>query len=253
MDTVIKESYPVQGETGEIYGELYYPVTRDIKGTVILSHGYNGCHNDFDYECRVFAENGYMAYAYDFSGGSVNTRSVSITHNEMTVFTEKSDLLCVFEGVSSHDLAKGKSIYLFGGSQGGFVTGLVLEELKDKVRASMLYYPAFNIPDDWRRNYPKEEEIPDITELMGMTLGRCYFEAIRDFYTFDNLGSYKGPLLIIYGDKDDIVPMSAIQQAMDTYENAELIILKGEGHGFTTEGCKKAMERIIRYLSELEK
>ncbi len=242
---IIKEEHIVYNESRKIYGKWFFPEDREIKGAVILSHGYNGIHEDFDYECTTFAENGYLAYAFDFSGGSVRTKSTALKTTEMTVFTEKEDLLAVFKDIASGEKTSGKKIFLFGGSQGGFVSALALEELLDKVNAAALYYPAFNIPDDWRKNFPDAEDIPETKELMEMTLGRCYFEAIRDFDIFDHIGMYKNPLLIIYGDKDELVPIEAIRRAVDKYTDAKLVILQDEGHGFTADGCKVAMKNII--------
>ncbi|MBR1640991.1 MAG: alpha/beta hydrolase [Butyrivibrio sp.] len=227
---------------------MFFPKDKDIKGAVILSHGYNGINEDFDYECTTFAENGYLAYAFDFSGGSVRTKSTDLKTTEMTVFTEKEDLLAVFKDISSNEKVFGKKLFLFGGSQGGFVSALALEELQYAVSAAALYFPAFNIPDDWRRNYPDIDDIPETKELMEMTLGKSYFEAIRDFDVYDYIGKYKNPLLIIYGDKDELVPMEAILNAKEKYTDAKLVILNGEAHGFTPEGCKLAMKYIIDFF-----
>ncbi len=249
MEKIVKQEHIVQNGDRLIYGKCFFPKNSDIKGAVILSHGYNGSHEDFDYECTTFAENGYLAYAFDFSGGSVRSKSTALRTTEMTVFTEKEDLLAVFKDISSDEKVSGKKMFLFGGSQGGFVSALAMEELQDEVCAAALYYPAFNIPDDWRRNFPDAENIPESKELMDMTLGKCYFEAIRDFDIYDCIGRYKNPLLILYGDKDELVPAGAIRRAADTYTDARLIILEGEAHGFTIEGCKLAMRHIIDFFN----
>ncbi|MBR1860540.1 MAG: prolyl oligopeptidase family serine peptidase [Lachnospiraceae bacterium] len=156
--------------------------------------------------------------------------------------------MAVFEDISSLSMVDGSKVFLFGGSQGGFVSTLAAEALKDRVRALVLYYPALNIPDDWRRNFKTAEEIPEETDFWGMTLGKNFFVSIRDFYTFDNIGTYKGNVLIIYGDKDPIVPSGAMDKAVETYENIELEVLPGEGHGFTPEGGKKAVSKVIEFI-----
>ncbi|WP_196808706.1 alpha/beta hydrolase family protein [Butyrivibrio sp. AC2005] len=248
---IIKEEHIVHNGERNIYGKWFFPKDKDIKGAVILSHGYNGIHDDFEYECTTFAENGYLAYAFDFSGGSVRTKSIGLKTTEMTVFTEKDDLLAVFKDISSNAKVSGKKLFLFGGSQGGFVSALALEELQNAVNAAALYYPAFNIPDDWRKNYPDADGIPEVTELMDMTLGKCYFEAIRNYNVFDHIGKYTNPLLIIYGDKDELVPMEAIRNAKEKYMDAKLVILNGEAHGFTHEGCRQAMKDIIDLFDKI--
>jgi len=254
MDTktqIISEEHIVSYDGKDVYGKIYYPadLAKDQKcGAVILSHGYNGCNADFTNECTKLAEQGYVAYAYDFCGGSVRSKS-SMKTTEMTIFTEKEDLLAVYNDISSLDMVDSSHVYLMGGSQGGLVTTLATEELQDKVAAMILYFPALNIPDDWRNNFKSEADIPEVNEFWGMTLGKNFFTSIRDFHTFDNIGTYKGNVLIIYGDQDPIVPSGAMDKAVEAYENIEYVVLEGEGHGFSPEGGKKAINKVIDFIS----
>ncbi|MCR4903868.1 MAG: alpha/beta hydrolase [Butyrivibrio sp.] len=241
------EEHLVNYDNKEVYGTLYYPGDNEKHGAVILSHGYNGCGNDFVNECKALAEEGYVAYAYDFCGGSTRSRS-SLETTEMTIFTEEADLLAVFEDISSLSMVDPSRIYLMGGSQGGLVTTLATEELQEKVAAMALYYPALNIPDDWRNTFKNEEDIPEKNEFWGMELGKEFFTSIRDFHTFDSIGSYKGNVLIVYGDQDPIVPSGAMDKAVDAYENIDLVVLEGEGHGFSPEGGKEAINKVIDFI-----
>ncbi len=245
------EEHIVEYDGKQIYGKLYYPADGEKHSAVILSHGYNGSHTDFEGECRELAENGFVSYAYDFCGGSARSKS-SMKTTEMTVFTEKRDLLAVFEDICGLDFVDPSRVYLLGGSQGGFVSTLAAEELGEKVKAMILYFPALNIPDDWRRNFKTEEEIPSEMDFWGMKLGKSFFTSIRDFHTFDNIGKNKGNILIIYGDKDPIVPSGVMEKAAEKYENAKLVILPGEGHGFSPEGTRRAEDMVISFIKKCE-
>lgn len=233
----------------EIYGKVYSPEKEGKYPAIILSHGYNGANSDFVQDCTYFAQNGYVAYAYDFCGGSTRSKS-SGKSTDMTIFTEKEDLLSVFNYIQSLDNVDPDQMFLLGGSQGGFVTTLAAEELMDKVKGVILYFPALNIPDDWRRNYPTIDKIPETTDFWGLKLGKEFFLSIHDFYTFDNIGSYPNDVLIIYGDKDNIVPYNAMTEAQKVYNNAELVVLKNEGHGFSSPGGKKAREMVLDFLKK---
>ena len=199
----------------------------------------------FDYEATLLSKNGYLVYLYDFCGGSVGSKSRGLATTEMTLFSEKEDLIAVVGAIGSLEAAAGKKIYLHGGSQGGCVTALAAAELKDKIAAVALYYPALMIPDDWRDNYKTVEEIPEETDRGGMKLGRIFFMTIREFSTYDHIGGYKGPVLIIHGDRDVIV-----EKAVKIYDDAKVVVLPGEGHGFTPEGTRKAAELILRFIEE---
>lgn len=238
-------------ETAEsrIYGKLYQPNDENPHPAVIFSHGFNGSHSDFTEECRLFAEQGYVAFTYDFCGGSLQSKS-SGGSTEMTLFTEKQNLLDVFAYIRSLACVDSEKISLFGASQGGCVSALAAEELKERVHALILYYPALCIADDWRKNYPTEADIPDITELWGLPLGAGYFRSIRDLYILESIGAYEGPVLIIHGTADDVVPISYSTRAAKQYAHARLVTLNGEGHGFSPAGAEQARETAAGFLRE---
>ena len=52
------------------------------------------------------------------------------------------------------------------------------------------------------------------------------------FDIYKVIGNYKGDVLIVHGDKDDVVPLSYSKRAATVYESANLIIFEGGGHGF---------------------
>ncbi len=231
----------------DIYGKIYLPDSVTDCPAVILSHGYNGIHADFTAECKYFASKGYIAYAYDFRGGSARSRSTGAS-TDMTIFTEKEDLLTVFEYISGMEQVDKDNLFLFGGSQGGLVTALAAEECGSEVKGVILYYPALNIPDDWRKTYATVEEIPETNDFWGLKLGRNFFTSIHDFYTFDNIGTFNKNVLIIHGDKDTIVSLKNSERAVELYPHAELIVLPGEGHGYTPKGAKTAMEHTLKFM-----
>lgn len=243
------EELTIQDGENEIYGKLYTPEEEGIYPAIILSHGYNGIHADFTNECRYFAQNGYIAYSFDFCGGSGRSKSSGKT-TDMTIFTEKENLLAVFHHISSMENVDSERVFLLGGSQGGLVTALAAEEVAENVKGLILYFPAFNIPDNWRGTFSDVEKIPETYDFWGLKLGREFFASMHDFDPFENIGSYSKNVLIIYGRKDAIVPLSYVERAKETYQNAELIIMENEGHGFTPAGGVKAREQVLSFMQE---
>jgi len=231
----------------EVYGKLYYPETEGKYPAIIMCHGYNGSNADFIKECKYFAKHGYVAFSLDFCGGS--TRSLSSGKStDMTIFTEKEDLLAVFDYILTLPQVDPENVYMFGGSQGGLVAALAAEERVEKVKGLALYFPAFNIPDNWRGNFAKEEDIPATYDFWGLTLGRNFFVSMRDFYTFDNIGKFDKKVLIVQGDNDAIVPVDSSRRAVEIYKDAKMEVLTGEGHGFSPTGAGKAMKMVLDFM-----
>lgn len=245
-EVAVEELTVTEGDK-EVYGKLYHPKEEGTYPAVILSHGYNGCHADFTSECKYFASHGYVAYTFDFSGGSTRSKSKGAS-TDMTIFTEKEDLMVVFNYIKNMDIVDKENVFLFGGSQGGLVSALAAEEFVDEIKGMILYFPAFNIPGDWRNNYPTEASIPETVDFWGLKLGANFFKSMREFYVFDNIGKFDKDILIVHGDADQIAPLSYSNRAKKHYESVELVVLEGEGHGFTPQGNKKAMELALEFM-----
>lgn len=232
----------------QIYGTLITPSQNENYSIVIFSHGYNGSGRDFEAMGEYLAKHNVAAFCYDFCGGSVNSRSTMAT-TEMTIFTEKQDLFCVIDYIKNYSKADKKNIFIFGGSQGGLVSALVAEEARDDIRGLILLYPAMCIADNWNERFPKKEDIPDIQELWGMNLGRKFFETLRGFDVYANIGTYPGNVQVIYGENDPIVSLDYMEKLKQVYSNMKLDIFKNEGHGFSEEGNQRVAEMTLQFVN----
>ena len=230
-----------------IDGAFYRP---DGKGTfpvVIMSHGYNGHKTDFDITAKYFATQGIGALCYTFCGGSTRDTSGFPT-TEMTLFTEKEDLCALIDEVRTWE--KVDRIFLFGGSQGGMVSALTAEEREADVDGLILLYPALGIADNWNERFKNPEDIPDEETLWDMTLGRRFFEAIRDFQVKEQVGKYKGKVLILHGADDDVATLEYSIWASRQYPDAKLEIFQREGHGFSEDGNRRMEAMTLYFLHE---
>lgn len=244
------EEFIIQGRGREIYGRLYVPSGDAKHPAVIMSHGYNGSYSDWEMEASYYSSHGYVVYTYDFCGGSANSKSSS---TDMTITSEKEDLLSVFSCIRQLDCVDTSGIILFGGSQGGLVSSLAAAQLGDEVRALAMYFPALCVPDNWKEKYPDPAQAPDRFDFWNHELTRRFVEDVHELDVFGRIGDYKGPVLILHGDADDIVPYGFSEKAAEVYEHAELVRMEGEGHGFTPEGGEKAMQIVLEFLENAAK
>lgn len=226
------EELPLKIGDDDIYGVMYLPVEeKEAYPTVILSHGFGGSTANCEPYAEIFAANGYACYVLEFRGGGPNSRS-SRTMTEMSVLTEAEDLTAVLEQVKELDYVDASQVFLWGESQGGFVSSYVAAQHPDEVKALALFYPAFVLQDDARERNPDPENLPETETVMGLTIGAVYARDAMSFDIYDVIGNYKGDVLILHGDEDPIVPLSYAERADEVYESSELIVIPGAGHGF---------------------
>lgn len=226
-------------------GSLLLPEERP-QTAVVFCHGFNGSRGDFLTEAQLCREAGCAALCIDFCGGSVRDGSGFPT-TDMTLTTEREDLNAAADFLLQE--AGARRLLLFGGSQGGLVAALAAEERAD-VCAMMLLYPALCIPDDWRRAFP-DGKYPAEYPLWGMTLGRAYFADACALDVFSRIGAFTGPVRIVHGTADTVVPVACSRRAAAIYPNARLTLLPGEGHGFTAAGEQTVRELLAQLLSSL--
>ncbi len=235
-----------QGRSVTLFGTMAAPKEEGKFPAVILCHGFNGHNTDFPTEFRTWAARGYVCYAFDFCGAQANGRSTGRTAADYSPTTMKEDLRAAIADVKKLPNVDPTQIFLFGGSQGGFIAALTAadEDIRDEIAALALYFPAFNIPDDWRsapiRNTP----------LMGYSIGAEFISSIRDLDPFAVIGGYPGDVCIVWGDKDALVARKYIDNAVAAYgaDRVDLTVIPGAGHGFGGAALTTAVNQVLAFL-----
>ena len=235
-----------QNEQMYIYGKMFFPsVSEEIYDTIILAHGLGVNHTEMTDYARSFARAGFAAYIFDFRGGSSNSKS-SGTSLDMSVKTEIEDLNFVIDCLATKTYVR--RLVLFGESMGGFVAAHSAVERMAHIDKLILLYPAFVIPAQARKLYPKNKEIPQQISFTYMTVSRKYYEDARRMSSFGNVLKYEKDVLIFHGTLDDDVPVSYSRQASDLYKKAHYVEYEKAGHGFTGQDFYDTVNTTIRFL-----
>jgi uncharacterized protein len=230
-----------------IYMNLRFPCQEkgEKSPVVIFSHTFGGNGTDNRRMQRILIAGGVAVCSFDFRGGSgyKNGRSRGDMRS-MSVFTQKDDLDIVIDLIKEQDGIDPEQIYLLGASQGGFVSALVASNRPEDIKGLFLVYPAMCIPDEARQRYASIDEVPDKIELMGLTIGKTYYQYLLDYNFKDELRKYRGKVFIFHGDQDEIADISYSEEAVKLYDNAKLYVMRGEGHGFS----KKVQRLLSRFI-----
>ncbi|MDR0648860.1 MAG: alpha/beta fold hydrolase [Synergistaceae bacterium] len=233
-----------------IYGVAYVPGADGPFPLVIFAHELGNTNNSGKKYAERLASEGIAVYAFDFCGGSPDSRSDGKT-TEMSVMTEVSDLEAVLETSKTWSFADQARIVLMGGSQGGTVSAITAARHRDEVAGLVLLYPVFAISDEMHALFSSPEDVPEQTNLLGLIMvGRNYMTDFWDYDVYSEIGNFTKPVLILQGDSDHVVSLPYTERAVSVYRDARLFVLPGAGHGFNGDSLDEAMERIFTYLRE---
>jgi pimeloyl-ACP methyl ester carboxylesterase len=253
------------GGRTRLFGELYLPLEREATGvpaassvpsapspaplpTVVLAHPFAADHTFMRPYAELLAERGFAAYAFDFFGGGLATRSDGKL-TDMSVETEVADLEAVIELMRAQPFCDADRLFLMGASQGGFVASVTANRHPELVRALVLLYPAYVLHDDALDLFPEGTEVPETYEMMGITVGARYGRDARALDPFDEMGRFGGNVLIMHGDADGIVSLGYSERAVRTFAHAELEVMPGAGHGFRGDAFVRSAQLAKRFLA----
>lgn len=93
------------------------------------------------------------------------------------------------------------------------------------------------------------KHIPDTIEFMGRKLGSFYFSIAQTLPIFEVSSQYKGPVCLIHGKQDSIVPYFYSEQYHSIYSDSTLHLLETDDHGFNIQ-WKEAVDIAVKFMVE---
>lgn len=255
--TANAREFEVKGPQGGLSMTLTLPEgfdkDNDSCPMVILMHGIFASKNIVPMPAlaKSLADKGIASIRFDF-GGHWNSEGKM---QNMTIGKEIEDALAMWEFARS--LPYVGNIGLLGHSQGGVVASMTAGILSSKGNAPaglVLIAPGSVVQDACRngkffgaRFTPSDP--PEFVRCFGiMKLGREYIMTTQSIDIYGTAGTFTGPVRIIHGDKDGIVPMSCSERFAETYGDAsELIVVEGENH-MITKRLKKTVNHAVTFF-----
>lgn len=223
---------------------------------VILMHGIFSSGNIVPMPAlaRELAEAGIASIRFDFGG---HWRSEG-EMQKMTIANEIADALAMWEYAKL--LPYVREIGLLGHSQGGVVASMtagILTERGEKPAGLVLIAPGSVVQDACRngRFFGAEfdpADPPEYVKCFGiMKLGREYILTTQELDIYGTAKAYTGPVRLIHGSKDAIVPMSCSEKFVEAYgDRSELIVVEGENHMITLKK-KKTVALAVEFFRDL--
>lgn len=236
-DYEIQELY-VEHDEIRLYGKVLIPQGDGPFPAIIFAHGAEADYKADMTTLKSLAMSGIVCYTFDFYGWTDRStgpqgikwfkdvpRGVDDAY-ERQVLRQVQDLNAVISRISSLDFVDAGKMYLLGSSMGGATAATAAVTHSEDIQGIILQYPAINLNP----------------------------EAMVEGASLD-ANRYTGPVLILQGTEDTIVPRSMSEELASYYnelypEHAELVIYDGQPHVFTGSYKVKAAEDIYRFILE---
>ena len=202
----------------------------------------------------MLEQHGIASLAFDFNGhGKSEGR-----FRDMNVFTELDDALMVYDYVRALPFVD--KIAFCGHSQGGVVAGMTAAMLGDdengnpKVTCIAQLAPAAVLHDDalngvlMGRHYDPKNP-PEKLWVLFHWVGKCYFDCAQKIDIYGVSKDYRGPVCLVHGTDDSIVPHSYGEKYIEVYHDSELHLLEGENH-FMSKRRQEVWDISVNFLVE---
>ena len=248
----MKTEMKIDGPNGLLSAVLEVPDGKDTCPLVILMHGFmaNKKLEPLKSVAALLLEKGIAALRFDFDG---HGRSQG-RFRDMTVLTELSDARAVYD--AARKLPFVSDIAFLGHSQGGVVAGMLAGELGcPAVKALVQLAPAAVLKDDalngvlMGKHYDPANP-PERLRVLFHTVGRNYFTVAQKLPIFETSARYTGPVLLIHGKEDKIVPYSYSEKYQSVYPDSSLRLLEGENH-FLSKRRKEVVQTSVQFLTDI--
>ncbi len=260
LSSLRAEDPEIRGPQGSLSFKISLPEGFDPASDrcpmVILMHGIFSSkdYNPVPAIAKGLAWAGIASIRFDFNGHGKSEGRMQ----EMTVEKEIADAMAVWQYVKSLPYVSG--IGLLGHSQGGVVASMTAGRLAERGEAPaglVLIAPGSVIKEACQggkffnaRFDPADP--PEYIRCWGfMKLGREYLLSTQQLDIYGSASAYGGPVRILHGTRDGIVPMWCSERFKEIYgDRAELVVIEGENHTITRRRSE-VVGRVAGFFQDL--
>ena len=260
--SLYSKEFEVHGPQGGLSLTITLPdgfnTQTDTCPMVILMHGTFSSKNftPMPAIARSLAKEGIASIRFNFGGHWSSEGKMQL----MTIENEIADAIAIWHYASS--LPYVTRIGMLGHSQGGLVASMTAGRIATMPATTKpLYALVLIAPATVLKNACQNGKLfdarfdpvnpPEYVKCFGLTkLGREYLLTTQQLDIYGTASAYQGPVLILHGENDRLVPLWCSQQYLTTYSTTpQLTIIEGENHRISRK-TKKVATLVTQFFKQ---
>ena len=234
-------------------GERIVPATVVIPAgegpfpSVVINHGHGGNREEnggLGSIAEALANQGILSIRMDFPGSGDNTEPFT----ENYISNMRSDSNKCLEFILKHYNIDRDRLGILGYSMGGRLALLIASEENNPYKALGLLAPAASPGDDllkgllggkenvdlYYEEAKSEKGYADYKTIYGeeQQLSKKWFDEIIKLNPLANFSNFTGNILVLYGDKDDVITPEVNELVLKAYDKATGFMIPNADHGY---------------------
>lgn len=222
---------------------------------VVLHHGFASFRTEglglFVGLARALCARGFAIASFDRRAHGESDGDFT----DITIDTEIEDAVGSLEWLSAHSAIGARAVHLVGMSMGAVIASVAATRTRAPVTSLVLWSPAAVFADEFRRGTVQGRSFSDLerdgyVDFMGLRLSQAYVEAAIRFDPYRAARGFSGPVRVLHGADDVIVPTSYALRYGDLYgARAEVTVVQDADHGWASVRSRAVLyEETVRFL-----
>lgn len=227
---------------------------------VVMNHGHGGGRQEgggFTRLAKALADAGILTIRMDFPGSGDSKES--FTEGYLSNMISNSDASLAYM-LANYPVAADK-LGILGYSMGGRIALTIAGSADNPYKAVGLLAPSanwgeellqgfFGGPDEYKRLYAEastDKGYADYTTQYGQQqkLSKTWFDELIASKPLDAISAYAGPMLVVHGDKDTVVPADVNEAVVAAYPAAKIVLVPDADHGYGFYSDQPAVTALV--------
>lgn len=250
----------IQNGDREVPATIVVPDGEGPFPVVVINHGHGGGRQEnggLGRIAKALADQGILSVRMDFPGSGDSKEPFTEGYLSNMISDSNASLAYVLENYN----ADAGRLGIFGYSMGGRIALTIGASADNPYKAMALLAPSADPgatmvvgfmggQSEYDRLYAEASSDKGYGEYhtqWGQTqnLSKTWFDEMNASTPLEAIGAYKGAMLVLYGDKDDVVPPAVALSVGAAYPAATLVEVPDADHGYGFYSDQPAVTELV--------